>query len=148
MNPARQKDVGFYVKTVAALAGTTVDSEVSTAWIDRRGFMSATLALACQPVLAEGETISFAGNWQDASDSAGSDAADYGDAVTTVTIQTGTTGTDPMAGLAYAAGQLKANLDHAKRYIRAQFTLTTSSSGTATYGATIVLGGADHHPIS
>jgi hypothetical protein len=147
MNLATHKDVGSFVATRGGIAGTTVDSEVNTGWVDRQGFMSAVLALSGQAVLADAETLSFQGNWQDADDAAGSGAADYGDPVSNVVIQTGLTGqTEAPISLERGLGRLKANLDHARRYIRAQFTLSTSGSGTATYGAAIVLGGADQNP--
>jgi hypothetical protein len=145
MSVSKIKDIGAYVAARGGIAGTTVDSEVNTGWIDRQGYLSAFLALAVQAVLADAETLSFVANWQDADDAAGAGAADYGDPVISAVIQTGATGATEAPVSPTGNNLPKVNLDHARRYIRCQFTLTSSGSGTAAYGGAVVLGGGDQN---
>lgn len=142
------KDIGAGIKPLAAIAGTTVDSEVSGAWVDRQGYFSVELALAIQAVLADSETIAIVANWQDADDSSGTGAADFGTALTSTTLQTGSSASEVVTGLDEGSAEFKQDLTAAKRWIRVQFTLTTSSTGTATYGACYILGGADVLPAA
>ena len=86
-------DGGAYCRTAfqaiaktATAAGAGDNTEVDCAWVDRMDddaglAMSAKLVIIVEAALADGQSLTFAGNMQDASDIAGSDGDDYGDPV-------------------------------------------------------------------
>lgn len=128
----------------AVAAGTGDATEVSGQWIDRQGFLSAKLIVTYQAVLAEGETISIAANLQDATDSSGTGAADFGTASADAVRATGGSGGSTERGVV----EIDVDLSAARQYVRAQFTPNLSASGTDTaiLSAVLVLGGAESIP--
>ena len=151
-NPAMQRDIGSALigracGAAAATAGGSGDAtEVDGKWIDRQGYSSAKLIIGVRAVLGATETVTLAANLQDASDSSGTGAADYGSAVAATTAATGGGGGTTEFGQI----ELDFDLSGAKRYIRPQFTpnLSRANTDTAIVSATLILGGADKLPAA
>ena len=145
------RDGGSHVKVYgggssrAVAAGTGDATEVNGPWIDRLGYDSAKAGVVGRSTLANGESITVAFNIQDSSDSAGGDAADFGDAYPATTAATSVGGTTEEI---QAAANF--NLRGAKRYIRLQFTPNLSASGTdtSTLAGFIALIGKVEEPVS
>jgi hypothetical protein len=151
-NPALQRDSGSEILAKpcgagAATAGGTGDNtEVDGVWIDRLGYLSAKLIVGVRAVLGQGETVTLAANLQDAADSAGTGAADYGAALAATTAATGGSGGSTEHGRIVA----DFDLSGARRYVRAQFTpnLSRANTDTAIAYAVLMLGGADKLPAA
>ena len=152
---AQQHDIGSYLTTafggaVSVTAGGGGDgSEVSGGWIDRQTLGSAKVVLTYTATLAEDETLTLASNVQDATDSSGTGAADYGDSdesYSAAVVATGGTGGSTETGTV----EYDVDLFGANQYMQAQFTPTLSASGTDTcvVAATIVMSGDDTYPAS
>lgn len=126
--------------------GTGDNTEVNGAWIDRRGFSSLKVVIPYTATLAQAATLSIAANLQDASDSSGTGAADYGDALASTVVSTGGTGGSTNTGVV----ELDFDLSGCDRYIRIQFTPNLSASGTdvAEMGAAYILAGATDNPVT
>lgn len=150
---AKIHDVGKLIDTnfggaVSATAGGGADgNEVSGGWVDRGVAKSAKIVLTYTTTLADGETLTLASNLQDASDSSGTDAADYGDtgeSYSATVVATGDTGGSTETGTV----EYDINLAGADSYVQAQFTptLSASTTDTAVVAATIVTGGFDELP--
>ena len=152
MNPATMRDIGALLAAaccgaVDATAGGSGDAtEVDGQWIDRQDYLSGKLVIVFKTTLAEDKTLSIAANMQDASDSGGTGAADYGDALANAVFATGGTG----GSTEYGVAVLDVDLSGAKQYVRAQFTPDLSATGTDTaiVAAGLILGGADQVPVS
>jgi len=134
------------VGTTATAGGSGDATEVDGAWIDRQGFNSITVAIPYTATLAEDETLSVAANLQDASDSSGTGAADFGTALAATVQATGDTGGSTETG----AVKLTFDLTEADRYVRIQFTpdLSAANTDTAKLAAAYVLGGAVELPVA
>lgn len=131
----------------AATAGGTGDAtEVDGAWIDRQGFDSLKVVIAYTTTLAATKTLSLAANLQDASDSSGTGAADFGSALSATVVATGASGGSTETGVV----ELDFDVSGADQYVRIQFTPDLSATGTdtASISAIYVLGGADANPVS
>jgi hypothetical protein len=139
---ARHSSAG--VDVTAAGAGDNV--EVDGAWIDRSGLLSGKAVVVYTATLAQGETLSIAANAQDADDSSGTGAADYGAALTSTVVATGDTGGSTETGVV----ELDFDLMGARGFLRLQFTPDLSASGTDTaeLAAVWILGGADEQPVT
>jgi len=148
-------DVGSYITSafggaVSVTGGGSGDaSEVSGGWVNRGVKKSAKVILTYTATLAEGETLTLASNVQDATDSSGTGAADYGDSdesYSSAVVATGGTGGSTETGTV----EYDIDLAGANGYIQTQFTPTMSATtaDTAVVAATIVLGGADEYPVS
>lgn len=120
------------------------DAEVDGQWIDRQGFMSATLFILFDATLGDGDDLEIAANLQDADDDQGTGAADFGDPLANAVVASGGVGGSTEIGVA----RLDIDLSGAKQFVRAQFTpdLTAANTDTAIVGAILVLGGADVEP--
>lgn len=143
---------GGFVNATAAGAGDA--TEVDGVWIDRQDFFSASVVLSYTATLQQAETLTLVSNVQDASDSSGTGAADYGAVYASAVVATGDTGGST------EVGAVKYNVDFlggtqgaadgtaADRYIRVQFTPDLSASGTDTADvmAVVILGGAEDAP--
>jgi hypothetical protein len=131
----------------ALAAGAGDNTEVDGGWVDRTGKFSAKVVISYTTTLAQDETLSFTANLQDASDSGGTGAADFGTAYAKTVVATGGTGGSTETGVV-EIGDF--NLMTADNFIQAQITPDLSASGTdvATWGAVIVLGGAETLPAS
>lgn len=132
---------------VEATAGGAGDAtEKDGQWIDRQGYLSATLVITYEATLGDGETLSIAANLQDADDDQGTGAADYGDAIANAVVATGGTGGST------EVGQVRQDVDlsGAKQYVRGQFTpdLSAGTTDVAVVSAVLILGGADEVPAA
>lgn len=113
-------------------AGAGDATEVNGAWQSRKGTkgiaMSAKLVISYTTTLAQGATLSFAGNFQDADTVGGSGAADFGDAVAEKIVATGGTGGSTVTGTV----EIDINLSPAREFVRAQMTPNLSAGATDT----------------
>lgn len=149
---------GAYCRTAfAAIAKTATaggagdDTEVNTAWVDRMDddygmAMSAKLVIVYEAALADTETLTFAGNFQDASDAAGSDAADYGTAIAATTVSSA----DSAGSTNDGTIEIDVDLSAAKEFVRFQLTPNLSAGATDTlkWSATLVFFGGSRQPSS
>lgn len=126
-------------------------TEVDGAWIDRSladvGMaLSAKLVITFTATLETGETLTFAGNFQDATSSAGAGSADFSDAFAAVTVATGDSGGSTETG----TYEVDVDLAGAKQFVRAQITpnLSRGATDTANWTATLVLFGDHRQPSS
>jgi len=135
----------------SATAGGGGDAtEVNGAWTDRLGtkgmYMTAKLVITYTATLAATKTLAFAVNIQDASDSSGTGAADFGDALASTVVDTGESGGSTEVGTI----ELDFDLSSAKEFIRSQITPDLSATGTDTcsWQATWIFGGTDRGDVS
>jgi len=137
---------GSYSRSERQLGNITAESEQNGLWVSRLGdkgiALSAKLIINYSAVLAAGETLSLAGNFQDALDGDGGSAADYGDAVSATVIATGDSGGSTEVGTA----EIDVDLSGAREFIRSQVTVSTSSTGTLAYSAVLVFYGDHRQP--
>lgn len=134
-----------YGLAVNAVAGTTPDNvEQDGAYVDTQGYDHVTLKLTVKAVLAEGETATINMNAQTDADGTGT-GTDFGTAATAVVLTGGSGGSTETAIV-----EIPLNLvvSTALRYIRGQFTVDGSASGTDTWIACLdyILGGANKLP--
>lgn len=148
-----RSDIGANLAAKYAVAGTDVTAggsgdgtEVDGAWIDMQDFGSSKIVIAYTATLADGETLSIAANAQDATDSSGTGAADFGTAYSSTVVATGDTGGSTETGVV----ELDLDVTEANRYVRVQFTPTMSAAttDTAELAAVYVVGGADRNPVT
>ena len=148
MNIALQRDIGSLIKGAFALIPNVVTAggggdgvEQNGAWIDRSGQLSGKLIIAYSTTLTASETLTIAANLQDASDSSGTGAADYGDALASAVIETG-------VGTFTGVLVIDVDLSSADGYVRCQVTPTLSAGATDTVAlaAVLVLGGSQEVP--
>lgn len=143
-----RRNIGAALVTALCAIGTTADAEVDGAWIDRyQGNPKAlagscVLSIAYAATLASGETLTLVANLQDATSSAGASAADHGGAFASAVVATGPSGGGAVSGVR----TLDVDLSGANQFVRAQHTLTTSSTGTVNYASQLILGGFDKLP--
>jgi len=150
---AAMSDIGALLAARYASAGVDVTAagsgdatEVDGAWIDRRNYTSMKAVIVYTTTLQSGETLSVAANLQDASDSSGTGAADFGDALTSTVQATGESGGSTETGVV----ELDFDLSAADRYVRLQFTPDLSASGTDTaeLAAVYIIGGSNENPVT
>lgn len=137
----------FYGGSAAATAGSTGDNTESNGqWIDRQGASWAKVLVGYEAVLGIGATLAIAANLQEATDDAGTGAADFGDALASAVQATGQSGGEAVSGVV----ELHFDLTEAERYIRIQSTPNLSAANTDTARVTtmIVLGGYQNLPAS
>lgn len=150
-------DGGAYCRTAfeainkTATAGSTGDAtEVDCAWVSRLGdkglAMSAKLVIAYTTALGQGNTLSFAMNFQDADTVGGSGAADYGDAVSATVAATGDSGGSTETG----TFEIDVDLGGAREFIRAQVTpdLNRANTDTLEWSAVLVFFGDGRQPAT
>lgn len=144
------------VETDVTAGGAGDATEVDGAWIDTDGFFSAQVAVFYSATLAQDETLSIAANYQDATASDGTGAADYGAVYANAVVATGDTGGSTETGVVtfdvdFLGGtQGAADGTTANQYGRIQFTpdLSAGSTDTAKLYAVLILGGAEDQPAS
>lgn len=127
--------------SVAVTAGGAGDAvEVNGQWIDMRNALGAAFVLSFTTTLAEGQTLSIAGNMQDATDISGTGAADFGAAVTPKVVATGPAGGGTVRGTAV----FKFDVTQSRGFGRIQWTpdLSAGSVDTAAITHICALGGA------
>ena len=161
MNRSDFLNGGAYARTAfqainqTATAGGAGDAtEVDCAWVDRiidaaaeGGMaMSAKLVISFTATLAEGETLSFAAQMQDATASDGTGVADYEDAVASAVAATGDSGGSTETGTV----EIDVDLSHANQFVRSQVTpdLSAGATDTAEWSACLVFFGHNRMPIS
>nr|WP_295828293.1 hypothetical protein [uncultured Azospirillum sp.] len=137
----------YGVAGVDVTAGGSGDAtEVNCAWVDRLGFASLKAVVTYTATLAAAATLTFAGNLQDASDSGGTGADDYGPALPATVVATGPGGGGTVTGVA----ELDFDLSGTNRYVRLQVTPNLSAANTdvCEFGVTYILAGATENPVS
>lgn len=150
--PARQRDFGAlhkiaYGLNVNGTAGSTPDGvEQDGAYVDARGYESVTLALTVWADLAEGETATIDMNAQTDADGTGT-GTDFGTAATQTVLTGGSGGSEETEVI-----EIDLNLNHSDflGYIRGQFEVDCSATGTDVFVASLVyvLGGAQELPAA
>lgn len=144
MNLAQMRDFGALCGArfldYFAFTTSTDGSEQTSAYIDRTGFESCKVVLAYETTLTAAETLTIAANLQNDDDGAGTNLADFGDAMTAAVVATGESGGSTENGVV----ELDFDLSTARRYIRVQFTptLSASSSDVGAIMAIAIMGGA------
>lgn len=138
-------EIAARTSDLVSLTTANDGSEIDGGYVDRQGYESAALVIFYEAALTEGETLSIAANVQDDADGAGA-GADFGDALANAVVATGGSGGSTERGTV----RIPINLSGAKRYIRAQYTLSLSagSSDTVLGCAAFILGGAQEVPTS
>lgn len=153
---ANMLDGGAFSRTVfqainkTATAGGGGDAtEVDCAWVDRElsgiGMaQSAKLVIAFTATLETGETLTFAGNFQDATALAGTGAADFATAFAPAVVATGDSGGSTETG----TYEVDIDLAGARQFVRTQITPNLSRGGTDTceWSAVLVLYGDHNQP--
>lgn len=152
MNISQQRDIGAYIEGKSALLGSQVVAgaggdglEQDGYWNDRSRRLSGVLMITFTAVLAEDATLSIGANLQDASDSAGTGAADFGDAIASAVVATGGSGGSTEIGTV----ELDVDLSGADAFVRGQITPTLSAASidTVDISAVLVLSGGDEYPL-
>lgn len=122
-----------------SVIGTTVDSEVNGNWLPRGAVTRVKVVVYWRSTnLSNNEVVGLLLNLQDATSSGGAGAADFGAGVSPTLF------TAPASGGPHTAeGVLEQtfSVSAARAYLRTQQTLTTSSTGTATWSVTVELEG-------
>lgn len=144
-------DIGAYVaalnagRALGVVAGGAGDAvEANGPWVERPdGAMSVAVYALYRTTLASAETLSVVANIQDAADSGGTGAADFGTALASTVLETGV--------VTNAEGAVKIgdfNLSGARSHIRAQVTpdLSAGSIDTADLMFVFIFGGQDSLP--
>ncbi|WP_370677635.1 hypothetical protein [Pleomorphomonas sp. PLEO] len=139
------------INKTATAAGTGDATEVDGAWVDRKpsdagAFMSAKLVIAYTATLAATKTLAIAAQFRDATDSSGTSADDYGDAIASTVVATGPAGGGTVTGTV----EVDVDLAAAREFIQAQVTPDLNASGTDTveWSAVLLLFGTDRQPIT
>lgn len=132
--------------TAATAGGSGDNTQSDGAWIDRRGFASVKVVVNWTTALAEGETLSLAAAFRDATAIGGTAAAAYGAAVGATVVATGPTGGGTVTGTT----EYDLDLAAARAFVQARITPDLSRSGTdtAAYSVVYVLGGPTDAPVS
>lgn len=132
--------------TTATAGGAGDNTQSDAAWIDRRNFYSAKVVVNWTATLAEGETLSLAAVFRDATSDAGAGAASYGPTVATTVVATGPTG----GGTVNGTTEYDLDLAAAKAFVQARITpdLSRANTDTAAYSVVYVLAGGVNNPIS
>ncbi len=125
-------------ETITAGAGND-NVEVDGNWVDRVGAnqrlpLCGKLLISFTAVLDAAETLSIAANLQDATDSAGAGAADYGNALANAVVATGGGGGTTERGVV----ELDVDLSAARQFLRSQVTADLSRANTDTVALSIV----------
>jgi len=153
MSWGKTKDAGAWFKALFAKAETDVtaggsgdNSEVTCAWIDRKGFQSLEALIAYTATLAGDATLSFKANLQHSDEANGSNPEDFGAAYPVTVQATGDSGGSTETGVL----QLGFDLTMAKRYVCLQFTpdLSAANTDTAKVTPVYVLGGSVAAPAN
>ncbi len=117
--------------SVSAVAGGSGDAtEVSSAWFERTDMESLVFFIYYKATLAQDETLTLTANVQTASDSSGTGAADFGDALASAVVATGPSGGGTVEGVSRIDVNLQKST--AGAYVRGQFTPDLSAANTDT----------------
>lgn len=134
-----------------ATAGGAGDAtEVNGAWVGRNvatGIAnSMKVVVSFTATLAEGATLTFAGNMQDATAIGGTGAADFGDAFAAAVVATGGVGGSTETG----TFEVDVDLSGAREFIRTQLTpdLSAALNDTAAWHMDYVFFGDQRHPCT
>ena len=155
---SRYRNSGVYMKglqihdaeVITAAAGND-NVEVDGNFVSRVGsnqglFLSGKLIISFKAVLDEDETLSIAANLQDAVDSAGAAAADYGNAFALAVVATGGAGGTTERGVV----EIDVDLSAAREFIQDQITadLSRGATDTVAISAVFVASGDNKEPIA
>jgi hypothetical protein len=150
------RDIGAWIKGYLARIPETITAgagndgvEVSGPWINVANLPGhgAVALLVWSATLAEDETLSLAANLQDATDSGGTGAADFGTALANAVVATGPTGGGTVNGVTeMRIPEFNGN----RGYVRLQSTADLSATGTDTVdvAAILVVGGGHVLPVT
>lgn len=137
------------INKTALAAGTGDATEVSGAWVSRKladvGMaQSAKLVITYTTTLAAAATLTFAGNFRDATSSGGAGADDFAEAWAATVVATGESGGSTETG----TFEIDIDLSGAREYVQAQITPNLSAGGTDTceWSAALVLFGDARQP--
>jgi hypothetical protein len=159
MNRADLMNGGAFARTAfqainkTATAGSTGDAtEVDCAWVDRFGdadgpVLSAKLVITYTAALAaQGNTLSFGVQMQDATSIGGAGGDDYGTAVASTVAATGNSGGSTETG----TFEVDIDLAAARQFVRAQITpnLSAADTDTCEWSAALVLFGSAAQPMT
>lgn len=136
----------------SATAGGAGDAtEVTGAWIDRLPSdsgpaASAKLSIEYTATLAQGATLKFAANFQDATSNVGAGADDYGDALPATTVATGGAGGSTETGTV----EIDVDLEAARQFVTAQITpdLSAANTDTCNWSAQLITFHPSRQPCS
>lgn len=140
------------INKTATAAGSGDATEVDGAWVartdpDDHGIAgSAKLVIAYTAALGQGETLSFAAQFRDATTVGGSGAADYGDAIASTVVATGDSGGSTETGTV----EIDVDLTSADAFVQAQVTpdLSRGATDTCEWSAVLVLFGDGRQPAT
>lgn len=137
------------INKTATAAGSGDATEVDGAWVDRvladiGMALSAKLVIAFTAALGGGETLSFSGNFRDATALAGTGAADFATAFAAAVVATGDSGGSTETG----TYEVDIDLAGARQFVQAQITpdLSAGATDTCEWTATLVLFGDHRQP--
>lgn len=137
------------INKTAVAAGSGDATEVDGAWVDRvladvGMALSAKLVITFTATLETGETLSFSGNFQDATALAGTGVADFSTAFAATVVATGDSGGSTETG----TYEVDIDLAGARQFIRSQITpnLSRGATDTAEWSASLVLFGDHRQP--
>lgn len=137
------------INKTAVAAGAGDATEVNGSWVDRvladvGMAQSAKLVITFTATLAASATLTFAGNFQDATDSSGTGAADYSTAFSATVVATGDSGGSTETGTV----EIDVDLSGARQFIRSQITpnLSAGATDTCEWSACLVFYGDHRQP--
>lgn len=140
----------FGDKIAALAAGTGDATEASGPWVSRDDSAagmakSAKLVITWEATLTDTKTLSIGVNIQDATDSSGTGAADYGTAYAAAVVATSDGG-----GTESGVMEFDFDLSSANEYVRTQITPDLNASGTdvVTIHAAWVFYGGNNTPVT
>lgn len=148
---ALTKDVGAFFQGAAGngdnwvQAGGHDGAAVLTPFVDRTGFGSMKLLVPFTAVLTAAATLTVNLGAQDATDNAGTGAADFGTFSGAKVVATGPGGGGTVNGVA----EIDMNVEGARQFLAGKVTATLShAADTVQLGRVLCLGGATEEPCS
>lgn len=138
------------INKTATAAGAGDATEVNGDYVSRLGdhglAMSAKLVITFTAALGQGETLTFAANFQDADDVSGTEAADYGDLVAATVVATG----DSAGSTEKDTVEIDVDLSGAREFVRSQITpnLSRGATDTVEWSAALVFFGDKNQPAT
>jgi hypothetical protein len=144
-NPLARLAGDYVAAAIPVTAGGTGDAtEVNGAFINCTGVSSLSVLVPFTATLAAGETLSLAANLQDASDLAGTGAADYGTAAAATVVATGGVGGTTETGMA----TFEVDITGADNFVRVQLTpsMSAANTDTAALQTAAIKGAFRHNP--
>lgn len=150
---SRYHNGGAFCKAIPLLqavaltaGGSGNNTEVNSGWINVEGYLSAKLVIQAESNIAANKALQMSANLEDATDSSGDGAADFGGSVTTKQMDGGT-GSESNS---LSVLEMDFDLAGARGFVRAQITpnLTATGTDTSSVSATLLLFGGGEDPIT